>query len=466
MGDKTGLALGRRGLLEAAVGAGLASQARGLAWAPPAIARQEKTSLRDGGPGVARQPRFGPVVAGRSKSPRFRTVLALDGGGTRGMVSTMVLKRLEEKIKDNLRRRGKASGDFEVDLADYFDLIAGTSIGSIIATYLTTRGGRSAGMLEEQEFVDWAGEVGQPLRPGTPGALEAIFKFKSDEIFPHSWSYGLPGPLDGVEAIFHAKFDPKGLNQVLEAALGDAMLQDCQTSLVVPTFELKTSRPVDFWASYKDGGVKETGYTSIRVRDKGGATEWEADREFMNGYDFKLRELAAASAAFPMMFPASEIQYPDGRKLKYADGGLIASNPTASALSYLRQQRNVEINDIAVLSLGCGVVLPDRLKVSDAGFYGWNKKGGLIPLLLDQKSEYVQSIVDGIYYKVLERPYGQYTRIQIALDKDDPYLGDKIDALETADDYEEMENLRKIGIRVAETNDEVIGQFVDKFLMV
>ncbi|MGW5232081.1 patatin-like phospholipase family protein, partial [Streptomyces nodosus] len=49
---------------------------------------------------------------------RFQ-ILALDGGGFRGMFSAAVLARLEE--------------DLGVRVADHFDLIAGTSTGGIIA---------------------------------------------------------------------------------------------------------------------------------------------------------------------------------------------------------------------------------------------------------------------------------------------------------------------------------------------
>ena len=59
-----------------------------------------------------------------------RKLLALDGGGIRGMLTVEVLARIEQLLQESLGR-----GDDFV-LADYFDYIGGTSTGAIIATCL------------------------------------------------------------------------------------------------------------------------------------------------------------------------------------------------------------------------------------------------------------------------------------------------------------------------------------------
>jgi predicted acylesterase/phospholipase RssA len=59
-----------------------------------------------------------------------KRILALDGGGLRGILTLGILKQLE----DELRRRHGDDPDFR--LCDYFDLIAGTSTGAIIAASL------------------------------------------------------------------------------------------------------------------------------------------------------------------------------------------------------------------------------------------------------------------------------------------------------------------------------------------
>jgi uncharacterized protein len=59
-----------------------------------------------------------------------KRILALDGGGLRGILTLGVLERIEDELR---QRHG---GDPEFRLCHYFDLIAGTSTGAIIAAAL------------------------------------------------------------------------------------------------------------------------------------------------------------------------------------------------------------------------------------------------------------------------------------------------------------------------------------------
>src|ERR1700712_2610636 len=61
-----------------------------------------------------------------------KRILALDGGGIRGALSLGYLQRIE----DILRKQNGNDPNFT--LSDYFDLIGGTSTGSIIAACLAT----------------------------------------------------------------------------------------------------------------------------------------------------------------------------------------------------------------------------------------------------------------------------------------------------------------------------------------
>ncbi|HRE44683.1 MAG TPA: patatin-like phospholipase family protein [Terricaulis sp.] len=72
---------------------------------------------------------MGAHLRERFSKPGPKRILALDGGGVRGLLTIGMLARLEEQ----LRRR---SGNPQYRLSDYFDLIGGTSTGSIIATGL------------------------------------------------------------------------------------------------------------------------------------------------------------------------------------------------------------------------------------------------------------------------------------------------------------------------------------------
>ncbi|MGH6624034.1 MAG: patatin-like phospholipase family protein, partial [Burkholderiaceae bacterium] len=63
----------------------------------------------------------------RIARPGPKKILALDGGGIRGLMAVEVVLRLEDMLREKLGR-----GDDFV-LADYFDFVAGTSTGAIIA---------------------------------------------------------------------------------------------------------------------------------------------------------------------------------------------------------------------------------------------------------------------------------------------------------------------------------------------
>lgn len=60
----------------------------------------------------------------------MKKLLALDGGGIRGMITIEILAGIEDLLR-------KQSGKPKLVLADYFDYVAGTSTGAIIATCLS-----------------------------------------------------------------------------------------------------------------------------------------------------------------------------------------------------------------------------------------------------------------------------------------------------------------------------------------
>jgi uncharacterized protein len=63
----------------------------------------------------------------RIKSPGPKKILALDGGGIRGMITVEILAKMEALLQKELKR------DNQFVLSDYFDFVAGTSTGAIIA---------------------------------------------------------------------------------------------------------------------------------------------------------------------------------------------------------------------------------------------------------------------------------------------------------------------------------------------
>ena len=122
---------------------------------------------------------------------RFQ-VLALDGGGAKGVFSAALLAGLEE--------------DLGRPLLDHFDLVVGTSTGGLIA--LALGAGRSP-----RQIVNFYVEQFRNVFPG-----------------PHWWRW--------VRRWGAAKYDSRGLERAARDVLGDTLLGDSKVPLVVPSYNL------------------------------------------------------------------------------------------------------------------------------------------------------------------------------------------------------------------------------------
>ena len=56
---------------------------------------------------------------------KYTRILSLDGGGIRGIIAAQVVVSIESKLQQK-------SGNPDARIADYFDLIAGTSAGGVL----------------------------------------------------------------------------------------------------------------------------------------------------------------------------------------------------------------------------------------------------------------------------------------------------------------------------------------------
>ena len=86
----------------------------------------------------------------RYEKSQTRKILALDGGGIRGIITLEILLKLEQDLRRKLNRKD----DFR--LCDFFDYFGGTSTGAIIAA------GLSIGM-SSQELLDFYTDKGKDM---------------------------------------------------------------------------------------------------------------------------------------------------------------------------------------------------------------------------------------------------------------------------------------------------------------
>ncbi|MBL8549145.1 MAG: patatin-like phospholipase family protein [Hyphomonadaceae bacterium] len=251
-----------------------------------------------------------------------KRILALDGGGVKGVLTLGMLRVLEAE----LRRR---SGDKNLVLSDYYDLIGGTSTGAIIASGLAL--GYAA-----DEMIDMYRKMGP----------DVFGKSVGDGIF------------------IQAKFDSKKLRKALQGvlstkSLGSADLKTglsiCMKRIDTGSAWVLTNHPKSkYWDPSADSGV----YPNKRYR---------------------LIDLVLASAAAPTFFDevVIDIEYDDRGKVIqkgfFLDGAVSGNNNPSMQLLMLALEPNYAFgwqggaNNLMMTSCGTGLRRP---RVDGASFQG------------------------------------------------------------------------------------------------
>ncbi|KAK0605003.1 hypothetical protein LWI29_021788 [Acer saccharum] len=153
------------------------------------------------------------------------TVLSVDGGGIRGIISGVILAYLESQLQD-LDKDENGNKNKNARLADYFDVIAGTSTGGLITAMLTAPVGENGRPYPAEDIVRFYNENGPKIFPQTSRIVDL-------------W-----------KALTGSKYDGKNLHKAIQDKLKDTRLQDTVTNVVIPTFDIKKLQPTIF-SSYK-----------------------------------------------------------------------------------------------------------------------------------------------------------------------------------------------------------------------
>jgi hypothetical protein len=214
-----------------------------------------------------------------------KRVLALDGGGVKGIFTLGMLKVLE----DELRRRSGAGDAFR--LSDYYDLIGGKSTGAIIATALAVG-------LSVDEIITLY------LRLGT-------------EVF---------GRTAGDGVFLQSKFESKKLRRALYSVLTTKTLgsQDLRTGLAVHAKRIDTGSA---WV--------------VTNHPLGVFYDPAEDTGVFPNKRYRLIDLVLASAAAPTFFDeiVIDIAYDEKRrpiqKGSFVDGAVSANNNPSMQLFML-----------------------------------------------------------------------------------------------------------------------------------
>jgi patatin-like phospholipase/acyl hydrolase len=180
-------------------------------------------------------------------------VIAIDGGGIRGLIPALVLAEIEQ-------RTGRA-------IATMADLIAGTSTGAIIACALARPDAMSA------------------------ARIAAAYERYGPRIFDRS----LIKVVTSVGGLTDERYDDRGLVESLRRYLGDTRLADASTGLVLTAYDLEARSALLFRSGRDDVSMVEAAHASSAA-----PTYFEplrlGDRTLVDGGVFAINPAAIAYA--------------------------------------------------------------------------------------------------------------------------------------------------------------------------
>jgi patatin-like phospholipase/acyl hydrolase len=269
-----------------------------------------------------------PLAApSQNSKPEFR-ILSLDGGGIRGAFIASCLARLEKELNQ--------------PLIDYFDLVAGTSTGGLIALALALgeRAEKILSLYKDHGKKIFTRRSPLPLSRLVKPCLPLLKRF-------------IPN-LD-VDWLRQTKYGQEALKSALTEVFGNRTLEEAKCRVVIPSVNLTTGQTVVFKSPHQPDFIRDRHISAVDV--------------------------ALATTAAPTYFPHAVME--EGSA--YSDGGLWANNPSMVAyveaikISELchRPEIDPEFNksDISMLSIGTGQ-FRQFFKPSEAnlGLIGWGQR--------------------------------------------------------------------------------------------
>jgi patatin-like phospholipase/acyl hydrolase len=213
------------------------------------------------------------------------------------------------------------------ELVDRADLLAGTSAGALIALGLAL--GR------------------------TPEFMATTYRQRARRIFDDSW-------LDNIKdlgQLVGAQYENTELRRLCEEVGGATRMKELQKRVLVPAFQLDNRLPGRSW--------KPKFFHNILPPE--GVHLDDSDAEEL------VVDVALRSSAAPSYFPTYQ---------GYADGGLVANNPSMAAIALALDVRagNQHLRDVRVLSVGMGTV-PKYVDAGASGRLDWGVAQWAFPLI-------------------------------------------------------------------------------------
>ncbi|KAK7383112.1 hypothetical protein VNO78_28781 [Psophocarpus tetragonolobus] len=328
------------------------------------------------------------------------TILSIDGGGIRGIIPATIIAFLESQLQE-------LDGP-DARLADYFDVISGTSTGGLVTAMITAPDNNNRPLFTAKDIK--------------PFYLEHCPK-----IFPQNSGLGGTMLAKVVRSLGGPKYEGKYLHGLVREKLGDILLHQTLTNVVIPTFDIKSLQPTIF-SSYQ-----------IKMSPC---------------MDAKLSDICISTSAAPTYLPAHNFKNQDSKgnihEFNLIDGGVCANNPTLVAMNEVTKQiikqnsdffpmKPLEYSRFLIISIGTGTTKnEEKFNAQMAAKWGlldWLTHSGTTPLI-DVFTQSSADMVDFHLSAVTQAHHSEdnYLRIQ-----DDTLTG-----TESSVDIATKENLEKL----------------------
>lgn len=330
----------------------------------------------------------------------MKRILSIDGGGIRGIIPGMVLTYLEATLQ-------KQSGNKSARIADYFDFVAGTSTGGILACVLLcpeNPGSKRPKFTAEQAvnlYIENGDKIFYPLN--------SLTKFLAN--------YGLRDE----------RFKSKGFEEIMEKYFKKTKLSDLLKPCLIAAYETELRQ------TYFFGKHKAVNYPKSR--------------------DYYLYDVCRATSAAPSYFEAARVTSIGGVEHSFVDGGIFANNPSLCAYAEVRKAEDEpRAQDMFVFSIGTG----STKRSYDFESIRNKLAAAMIPALIDMMMSGVSETTHFQLKKMFEavnRPH-QYVRIEpenlnnVNEDMDDASI-------------KNMRDLQTLGDATAQQYREVIDKVAD-----
>ncbi|CAG8733305.1 24335_t:CDS:1 [Gigaspora margarita] len=357
-------------------------------------------------------------------------ILSIDGGGFRGIIPAAILSEIEKRVTEQI---SKEIGEYvDIRIADLFDMISGTSTGSILTLGLTVPNENDRPKFSAEYLVNFYEVNGHNVFSNYPALmlkhfidkeleenskgikqntneqveessrLEKVMKFGSNT-FKSISSRSLKRKNNQNEQIDKNGNTTKSTSEIYETEVVTTKTTSETTTsetkntkenridkLMTSFMEISSEIQSPFKPKY-DGeefeNLLQENFVDAKLKDTVNAVkivvpsydiskgEGVIFTNFENKYDdYFMRDVIRASAAAPTYFPAKQI----GSQF-FIDGGVFLNNPTA--LAYLKAKKQFPNSKFVVISLGAGNYKRPLQKYADDGVLLWGIP--LIGLLFD-----------------------------------------------------------------------------------